>query len=164
MRGGAWGKAIFERALQTNTGFLARPWPRFEGGGKRTGKNLQVETVAKTAMIAAILNRLISRRDLYPSRTSFRALRNRSFPEMNGFSMTSPHRLFRRILLLLAMSLGATANAAAQTRDVAGARDYPGIGRFGGSVITGYQVKDFDAARMQGAAFKDGQPADARRL
>jgi len=25
----------------------------------------------------------------------------------------------------------------AQTRDVAGARDFPGIGRFGGSVITG---------------------------
>ena len=55
-------------------------------------------------------------------------------------------------------------SAAAQTRDVAGARDFPGIGRFGGSVITGYQVKDFDAARMQGAAFKDGQPTDARRL
>ena len=47
---------------------------------------------------------------------------------------------------------------------MAGARDYPGIGRFGGSVITGYVVKDFDAARMQAAAFKDGQPADARRL
>ena len=68
-----------------------------------------------------------------------------------------PHTLFRPILLLLAMSLGATTNAAAQTRDVAGAKDYPGIGRFGGSVITGYQVKDFDAARMQGAAFKDGK-------
>ena len=52
----------------------------------------------------------------------------------------------------------------AQTRDVQGARDFPGIGRFGGSVITGYQVKDFDAARMQAAAFKDGQPADARRI
>ena len=48
--------------------------------------------------------------------------------------------------------------------DVAGARDYPGIGRFAGSVITGYQVKDFDAARLQAAAFKDGKPADARRL
>ena len=78
--------------------------------------------------------------------------------------MSLPHTLFRPVLLLLAMSLGAMTNAAAQTRDVAGARDYPGIGRFGGSVITGYQVKDFDAARMQGAAFKDGQPADARRL
>jgi OOP family OmpA-OmpF porin len=77
--------------------------------------------------------------------------------------MTSPHRLFRPILLL-ALSLGAMANASAQTRDVVGAKDYPGIGRFGGSIVTGYQVKDFDAARMQGAAFKDGQPADARRL
>jgi hypothetical protein len=47
---------------------------------------------------------------------------------------------------------------------VAGARDFPGIGRFGGSVITGYQVKDFDATRMQGAAFRDGKPADARQL
>jgi OmpA-OmpF porin, OOP family len=78
--------------------------------------------------------------------------------------MTSPHSLFRPILLLLVLSLGATTNASAQTRDVAGARDYPGIGRFGGSVITGYQVKDFDAARMQATAFKDGKPADARQL
>jgi hypothetical protein len=78
--------------------------------------------------------------------------------------MSLPHTLFRPVLLLLAMSLGAMTNAAAQTRDVAGAKDYPGIGRFGGSVITGYQVKDFDAARMQGAVFKDGQPPNARRL
>jgi outer membrane protein OmpA-like peptidoglycan-associated protein len=47
---------------------------------------------------------------------------------------------------------------------VVGARDFPGVGRFARSVITGYEVKDFDAARMQAAAFKDGQPADARRL
>ena len=47
---------------------------------------------------------------------------------------------------------------------MAGSKDYPGIGRFDGSVITGYQVKDFDAARMQAAPFKDGKPADARRL
>src|SRR5215510_13328683 len=51
----------------------------------------------------------------------------------------------------------------AQTRDVAGARDLPGIGRFAGSVITGYDVKDFDAARLQAAAFRDGKPTDARR-
>src|SRR6476620_7290074 len=82
----------------------------------------------------------------------------------NGFPMSLPHTMFRPVLLLLAMSLGAMTSASAQTRDVAGSRDYPGIGRFGGSVITGYQVKDFDAARMQGAAFKDGKPADARRL
>jgi OmpA-OmpF porin, OOP family len=54
--------------------------------------------------------------------------------------------------------------AQAQTRDLAGSKDYPGIGRFAGSVITGYVMKDFDAARMQAAAFKDGRPADARRL
>ena len=78
--------------------------------------------------------------------------------------MTSPRRLLRPILLLLTFSLGAMTDASAQTRDVVGAKDYPGIGRFGGSFITGYQVKDFDAARMQAAAFRDGQPADARRL
>jgi outer membrane protein OmpA-like peptidoglycan-associated protein len=54
--------------------------------------------------------------------------------------------------------------AAAQQRDVAGSRDYPGIGRFGGSVITGYQVKDFDAARMQAAAFKDGKAEKPLKL
>ena len=51
----------------------------------------------------------------------------------------------------------------AQTRDVAGARDFPGIGRFAGSFITGYEVKDFDAARLQAAPFRDGKPTDARR-
>jgi outer membrane protein OmpA-like peptidoglycan-associated protein len=78
--------------------------------------------------------------------------------------MTRPQTLLRPILLLLAVSFGIITSVTAQTRDVAGARDYPGIGRFGGSVITGYQVKDFDAARMQAAVFKDGQPTDARRL
>ena len=72
--------------------------------------------------------------------------------------------IIRPLFLLLALALLAPTGAAAQTRDVAGARDFPGIGRFAGSVITGYQVKDFDAARMQAAPFKDGQPADARRL
>src|SRR3989304_1008434 len=54
--------------------------------------------------------------------------------------------------------------AHAQRGDVAGSRDIPGIGRFAGSGITGYQVKDFDAARRQAAPFKNGKPADARRL
>src|SRR5882757_8564679 len=113
-------------------------------------------------MIAAHLNRVICRRDLYKS--YFAPPLPSIVSRTNGFPMSLPRRLFRPVLLLLAMSFGAMTNASAQTRDVAGARDYPGIGRFGGSVITGYQVKDFDAARMQGAAFKDGQPADARRL
>jgi OmpA-OmpF porin, OOP family len=66
--------------------------------------------------------------------------------------------------LLVGLSLLAIPGALAQRGDVAGSRDYPGIGRFAGSVITGYLVKDFDAARLQAAAFKDGKPADARRL
>ena len=54
--------------------------------------------------------------------------------------------------------------AQTQQRDVAAARDFPGIGRFAGSVITGYQAKDFDATNLQAAPFKDGKAADARRL
>jgi OmpA-OmpF porin, OOP family len=67
------------------------------------------------------------------------------------------------LLCVFALTLVAAA-AQAQTRDVSGSRDYPGIGRFAGSVITGYQAKDFDATKLQAAAFKDGKPADARRL
>ena len=71
----------------------------------------------------------------------------------------------RPIIASLAVMLALTSAAAqAQQRDVAGARDYPGIGRFAGSVATGYQVKDFDAARLQAAAFRDGQATAARRL
>ena len=67
--------------------------------------------------------------------------------------------------ILAALIAAASAPAAqAQTRDVPGARDYPGIGRFGGSVITGYQVKDFDAMLLQAAPFKDGKAADGSQL
>lgn len=76
--------------------------------------------------------------------------------------MTTSRSLLKPLLFLIAFA--AATSAAAQNRDVAGARDFPGIGRFGGSVITGYQIKDFDATRMQGAAFRDGKPADARQL
>ena len=46
-------------------------------------------------------------------------------------------QIARPIVLLFVLLLFAPTNVAAQTRDVAGARDYPGIGRFAGSVITG---------------------------
>lgn len=75
-----------------------------------------------------------------------------------------PLAITKPILLLLAFSLFAPAAAYAQSRDVAGSRDFPGIGRFAGSVISGHQVKNFDTARMQAAAFKDGQPSDTPRL
>jgi OmpA-OmpF porin, OOP family len=65
---------------------------------------------------------------------------------------------------LIVPALLEMSGAHAQRGDVAGSRDFPGIGRFAGSVITGYQVKDFDAARLQAAAFKDGKPTNERRL
>jgi outer membrane protein OmpA-like peptidoglycan-associated protein len=71
----------------------------------------------------------------------------------------------RRFIALTALlAFGLSTAAFAQTRDVPGSRDYPGIGRFGGSVVTGYQAKDFDAAKFQAAAFKDGKPVDGRKL
>ena len=70
----------------------------------------------------------------------------------------------RTILLAAALTLTGIAVAAAQPGDVKGAKDYPGIGRFQGSVITGYQVKDFDAAHMQAAPFAHGKPAKPLRL
>jgi OmpA-OmpF porin, OOP family len=78
--------------------------------------------------------------------------------------MSFPEKLLKSLALLVLLSCQMTVSAFAQTRDVAGSRDYPGIGRFGGSVITGYLAKDFDAVRMQAAAFRDGKPTDARRL
>ncbi len=68
----------------------------------------------------------------------------------------------RIVLATLAFALLVTP-AFAQQRDVAGSRDYPGIGRFKGSVVTGYQVRDFDRTRLQAAPFKDGKPTGERR-
>ncbi|MBR1198706.1 OmpA family protein [Bradyrhizobium sp. AUGA SZCCT0240] len=77
--------------------------------------------------------------------------------------MALPHEIIKPLLVLLTLSL-APAAALAQTRDVAGSKDFPGIGRFAGSVISGHQVKNFDVARMQAAVFKDGKPSDTPRL
>lgn len=78
--------------------------------------------------------------------------------------MPAPQTIPGSLAAAALLSLLTCTAATAQTRDVAGARDYPGIGRFAGSVVTGYVVKDFDATRIQAAAFKDGRPTDARRL
>ena len=60
--------------------------------------------------------------------------------------------------------LWGTGLAVAAEKDVAGGKDYPGIGRFAGSVISGYKVKDFDETRIQAAVFKGDQPSDQRKL
>jgi outer membrane protein OmpA-like peptidoglycan-associated protein len=66
-------------------------------------------------------------------------------------------------ILVLIMALGELA-ASAATGDLPGSKDYPGIGRFAGSIITGYDAKDFDAVRLQAAPFADGKPTDARQV
>lgn len=68
------------------------------------------------------------------------------------------------ILLTAALTLGSLATATAQPGDVKGAKDYPGIGRFEGSVIGGYEVKNFDATTVQAAPFVKRKPSDARRI
>jgi hypothetical protein len=59
--------------------------------------------------------------------------------------------------LLLALLLLTSTGAGAQTRDVAGAKDFPGIGRFGGSVISGYQVKEFRRRADPGGPLQERQ-------
>jgi OOP family OmpA-OmpF porin len=72
--------------------------------------------------------------------------------------------IIKPLLVLLAFALLASPAALAQSRDVAGSKDFPGIGRFAGSVISGHQVKNFDVARVQAGPFKDGKPSDTPRL
>jgi OOP family OmpA-OmpF porin len=67
------------------------------------------------------------------------------------------------VLVVALFSLGIP-GALAQARDVPGARDYPGIGRFAGSVFTGHEAKDFDAVRLQAAPFRDGRPSGERKV
>lgn len=74
------------------------------------------------------------------------------------------HAMLRSVLAATLAVCALTSAAQAQRADVRGARDYPGIGRFEGSVITGYQAKDFDAVKLQAKPFKEGKPTDARRL
>lgn len=67
------------------------------------------------------------------------------------------------VFLVLPAFMGLSA-LSAQDADVAGAKDYPGIGRFKGSIVTGYDVKDFDATRIEAGAFKGDKPTDERKL
>ena len=75
-----------------------------------------------------------------------------------------PRSFVVALAVLVALSSATlAASAHAQDGDVAGSQDFPGIGRFAGSIITGYDAKDFDATRLQTAPFRDGQPAGEER-
>ena len=70
---------------------------------------------------------------------------------------------FLALAILFVLRGGRPSLAYAEDGDVPGSKDYPGIGRFAGSVITGYDVKDFDATRLQTAPFKDDKPTGELR-
>ena len=70
-----------------------------------------------------------------PIHAAFHALH---LPLKSGNSpMAFPPGIIKPLIVLLALTLAATGAAAQAARDVAGARDFAGIGRFAGSVITG---------------------------
>jgi len=91
--------------------------------------------------------RAISQTPLIPDiwRASRAAFRAALPPQPCGFFTDDPSAqgLLKPLLLLITLSLGAATNAAAQTRDVAGARDFPASCRFGGSGHYGLSRKDF---------------------
>ena len=60
--------------------------------------------------------------------------------------------------------LGLLAAGPVLAQDMAGARDYPAIKRFGGSSIIGYEVRNFDSVDFQTSTYKnwDGQAKQRR--
>ncbi len=77
--------------------------------------------------------------------------------------MRRPFSLCVSLMLAALTALAGVSLAHAAGGDVPGSHDYPGIGRFAGSVITGYDAKDFDATRLQTAAFQDGKATGEQR-
>ena len=65
---------------------------------------------------------------------------------------------------LAPLFLGLLATAPVLAQDMAGARDYPAIKRFGGSSIIGYEVRNFDSVDFQTSTYKgwDGQAKQRR--
>ena len=60
--------------------------------------------------------------------------------------------------------LGLLAAVPVLAQDMAGARDYPAIKRFGGSSIIAYEVRNFDSVDFQTSTYKgwDGQAKQRR--
>ncbi len=80
-------------------------------------------------------------------------------------AMQPTNKFMQRPFIITAVSLCLGMCAAwAADPDVKGSKDYPGIGRFAGAVISGHEVKDFDETRIQAAVFKDGKATDQRQL
>lgn len=67
-------------------------------------------------------------------------------------------------LLCIVPVLAGSAMAHAAEGDLPGSRDYPGIARFTGSVITGYDADESSATRLQTAPYVLGDATGDRRL
>ncbi|MFN3436240.1 MAG: OmpA family protein [Acidovorax sp.] len=74
-------------------------------------------------------------------------------------------RLIRQWGALLCLGLLAAASVGSATaQDMPGSKDHPVLKRFGGSVIVGYEVRNFDAVEFQTSTFKEYDlAASARR-
>ncbi len=83
---------------------------------------------------------------------------------MRATARSSGKHLLMRVSLLLLLLGGGAILAEAAESDVDGGKDYPGIGRFAGSIINGHEVRDFDETRIQAGPFKSDQPTDQRKL
>jgi len=60
--------------------------------------------------------------------------------------------------------LALVSTSAAVAQDMPGSKDHPAVKRFGGSVIVGYEVRNFDAVEFQTSTFKEYDlAASARR-
>ena len=59
----------------------------------------------------------------------------------------------RRCMVALAGLMVLLGSAGAQ--DIAGGKDHPAVKRFGGSVLVGYEVRNFDAVEFQTSTFKE---------
>ena len=59
----------------------------------------------------------------------------------------------RRCMVALAGLMVLLGSAGAQ--DISGGKDHPAVKRFGGSVLVGYEVRNFDAVEFQTSTFKE---------
>lgn len=85
-------------------------------------------------------------------------------PAPNVIPIQSRKRLPRHfIIIAVSVLLGAGVAFSAEA-DFKGSKDYPGIGRFAGSAISGYEVKDFDETKIQTTVFKNEKATGQHRL
>ncbi len=77
--------------------------------------------------------------------------------------MRRPIPFLVSVMLAALAAVAGVSHARAADGDLTGARDYPGIDRFAGSIITGYDARDAARTRLQTAPFKNGDATGDKR-